>query len=59
MLRYFQLERPQEKPIPCDSKGCDAKADFVAVEEDGTEHYLCTAHTMSKNRVLRTRSKSA
>jgi hypothetical protein len=59
MLRYFQLERPQDKMIPCDSKGCDAKADFVAIEEDGTERYLCTPHTMSKSRALRTRSMSA
>ncbi len=58
MLRYFQLERPEDKTIQCDSRGCDAKADFVAIQDDGTEYYLCTFHAMSKNRVLRLTSSA-
>ena len=52
MLRYFQLESTHEATL-CDSKGCDAKAEFLAIEKDGTEYYLCTLHAMSNTRVLR------
>ena len=58
MLRYFQLERPEDKTIFCDSRGCDAKAGFVAVQDDGTEYYLCTSHAMSQTRVLRLTSSA-
>jgi len=33
--------------VLCDRQGCDAIADYLEVEADGTEHRLCAFHTMS------------
>ena len=48
MLQCFQLEHPEDEMILCDRKGCDAIADYLEVEADGTEHHLCAFHTMSQ-----------
>ena len=58
MLCYFQLEHPQDEILPCNSNRRDAKANFVAIHDDGTEYYLCTLHAMSNKRVLRLASSA-
>lgn len=47
MLQCFQLEHPENEMILCDRKGCDAIADYLEIEADGTERRLCAFHTMS------------
>ena len=47
MLQCFQLEHPENEMALCDRKGCDAIADYLEVEADGTEHRHCAFHTMS------------
>ena len=46
-MQYFHLEQPEGEMILCDRAGCEAIADYVEVEEDGTEHRLCAFHTQS------------
>ena len=46
-MQYFHLEQPLDEMILCDRKGCEAIADYLEVELDGTEHRLCAFHTMS------------
>jgi hypothetical protein len=33
--------------IVCDRDGCEAIADYLEVEDDGTEQRLCASHTRS------------
>lgn len=47
MLQCFQLEHPENEMILCDRPKCEAIADYLEVEADGTEHRLCAFHTMS------------
>ena len=47
-MQYFHLEQPLDEMILCDRKGCEAIADYLEVEADGTEHRLCAFHTMSE-----------
>jgi hypothetical protein len=46
-MQYFHLEQPEGEMILCDQAGCEAIADYLEVEADGTEHHLCAFHTMS------------
>ena len=47
MLQYFQLEHPENEMVLCDRPKCEATADYLEIEADGTEHRLCAYHTMS------------
>jgi len=47
MLQCFQLEHPEDEMILCDRQDCEAIADYLEVEQDGTEHRLCAFHTKS------------
>jgi len=47
MLRCFQLEHPEDEMILCDRQDCEATADYLEAEPDGTEHRLCSFHTQS------------
>jgi len=47
MLQCFQLEHPENEMVLCDRPKCEAIADYLEVEADGTEHRLCAFHTMS------------
>ena len=47
MLRCYQLEHPENEMILCDRPKCEAIADYLEVEADGTEHHLCAFHSMS------------
>ena len=39
MLQYFQLEHPENEMILCDRPNCEAIADYLEIELDGTEHH--------------------
>jgi hypothetical protein len=47
MLQCFQLEHPENEMVLCDRPTCEAIADYLEVELDGTEHRLWAFHTMS------------
>ncbi len=47
MLQCSQPEHPEDEMVLCDRQGCEAIADYLEVEADGTEHRLCAFHTMS------------
>lgn len=58
MLRYFQLEHPENELILCDRGGCEAIADYLEVEDDGTEHRYCAFHTQSRTYAARLAPRS-
>jgi hypothetical protein len=51
MLRCFHLDHPENEMIICDRPRCEAIADYLEIEADGTEHRLCGYHTMSEKYV--------
>jgi hypothetical protein len=53
MLQCFQLEHPENEMILCDQPNCEAIADYLEVEADGTEHFHCGFHTMSETYACR------
>ena len=58
MLQYFQLEHLDNEMILCDRPNCEAIADYLEVELDGTEHRLCAFHTMSDKYASRLPTRS-
>ena len=40
MLQCFQLEHPENEMVLCDRAKCEAIADYLEIEADGTEHRL-------------------
>src|SRR5438132_14409621 len=46
-MQFFHLEQPLDEMIVCDWNGCEAIADYLEVEDDGTEQRLCAFHTRS------------
>ena len=57
-MQYFHLEPPEGEMILCDRAGCDAIADYLEVEVDGTEHHLCAFHTCSQTYASRLPSRA-
>jgi len=47
MLQCFQLEHPENEMVFCDGPKCEAIADYLKVEADGTEHRHSAFHTKS------------
>lgn len=58
MLQCFQLEHPEDEIILCDRQDCDAIADYLEIEADGTEHRHGGFHTMSHTYAARLRPRS-
>jgi len=58
MLQCFQLEHPENEMVLCDRPTCEAIADCLEVELDGTEHHLCAFHTMSDKYASRLPTRS-
>ena len=48
MLQCFQFEHPSDELVLCDRHECEAVADYLEVELNGTEDCLCAFHTMSE-----------
>jgi hypothetical protein len=68
-MQFFHLGQPHDEMILCDRNECEAIADYLEIEENGTEHRLCSFHTRSTkyasrlaarlpNRALHYRSKA-
>ena len=47
-MQYFHLEQPNDEVILCDESQCEAIADYLEIEDNGTEHHLCAFHTRSQ-----------
>lgn len=47
-MEYFRLEHPRDRLILCNRSSCEAIADYLEVNEQGLEDFVCAAHTSSK-----------
>jgi len=47
-MEYFCLDHPPDRLILCDRPNCENIADYLEVNEDGGEDFLCAAHTSSE-----------
>jgi hypothetical protein len=56
-MQYFHLEQPPDDTVLCDLSGCAAIADYLEIEENGTEHHLCAFHTRSQIHASRLASR--
>jgi hypothetical protein len=47
-MRYFLLEHPPDELIVCSRSECTDIADYLEVNEQGGEDFVCAAHTSSE-----------
>jgi hypothetical protein len=47
-MEYFCLNHPPDRVIICNRSDCENIADYLEVNEQGTEHFACAAHTSSE-----------
>jgi hypothetical protein len=47
-MQYFHLEQPLDEIVLCDREDCEGIADYLEVDDDGSEHRLCGLHTRSE-----------
>jgi hypothetical protein len=50
-MRYFRLGHPPDRLILCHRSNCEAIADYLEVNEQGAEDFVCAAHTKSERHV--------
>jgi hypothetical protein len=48
LMEYFLLEHPPDRIILCTRSGCESIADYLEVNEQGGEDFVCAAHTSSE-----------
>jgi len=46
-MEYFRLDHPPDRLILCSRSNCEDIADYLEVNEDGSEDFVCAAHTGS------------
>jgi len=46
-MEYFRLEHPAGRLILCDHSACEEVADYLELEIDGREGFVCATHTAS------------
>jgi len=46
-MEYFRLDHPQDRLILCNRSNCEDIADYLEVNEQGGEDFVCAAHTGS------------
>ena len=46
-MEYFRLENPVGKVILCDDSVCNEIADYLELDEEDHEHFVCATHTGS------------
>lgn len=51
-MKYFLLEHPPDRLILCNRPGCEDIADYLEVNEQGCEDFVCAAHTSSERHAL-------
>jgi hypothetical protein len=52
-MQFFHLEHPLNEMILCDREQCGGIADYLEIEDDGTERKLCGFHTCSDKYAIR------
>lgn len=46
-MEYFRLEHPAGKVILCDDSVCNEIADYLELDEEDHENFVCATHTGS------------
>jgi hypothetical protein len=46
-MEYFRLDHPPDRLILCNRSNCEDIADYLEVNEQGSEDFVCAAHTSS------------
>jgi hypothetical protein len=47
-MEYFRLDHPPDQLILCDRLNCEDIADYLELNEQGVEDFVCAAHTSSQ-----------
>jgi hypothetical protein len=47
-MQYFHLDQPLDEMVLCDREDCEGIADYLEVDDDGSEPRLCGLHTRSE-----------
>jgi hypothetical protein len=47
-MEYFRLDHPPDRLILCNRSNCDDIADYLEVNEQHREDFVCAAHTSSE-----------
>src|ERR1700693_2519970 len=47
-IEYFRLDHPPDRLIICNRSNCEDIADYLEVNEQGSEDFACAAHTSSE-----------
>jgi hypothetical protein len=50
-MEYFRLDHPPGRLILCDRSTCEGIADYLELDEQGGEDFVCAAHTSSERHV--------
>ncbi len=50
-MQYFLLNHPPDRLILCHRSNCEAIADYLEINDQGAEDYVCAAHTKSHRHV--------
>ena len=51
-MEYFRLDHPPDRLILCNRSNCDDIADYLEVNEQSREEFVCAAHTSSQRHAL-------
>ena len=44
-MEHFQLKHPPDRIVTCDYMACGGVADYLEVNEEGHEYFVCADHT--------------
>ena len=47
-MKYFLLEHPPDRLFLCNRSNCEDIADYLEVNEQSREEFVCAAHTSSQ-----------
>jgi hypothetical protein len=47
-MEYFRLEHPPDRLILCNRPNCEDIADYLELNQQGREDFVCAAHTSSE-----------
>jgi hypothetical protein len=50
-MEYFRLNHPPDRLILCNRSNCEDIADYLEINERGSEDFVCAAHTSSQRHV--------
>jgi hypothetical protein len=50
-MEYFRFDHPPDRLTLCNRSNCEDIADYLEVNEEGREDFVCAAHTSSERHV--------